>query len=124
MQCIDDYLFCIVPADTCYTVPVTILIYYLYNQVFMTGDGRGWGVRALDEIPKGTFVCEYVGEILTVKELQERYCQSKVNLRNSQPVLLDANWAPHSGLKDEEAFCLDATFYGNVARFLNHRYGT
>ena len=32
----------------------------------------GWGVRALQEIPKGTFVCEYVGEIITDKEADQR----------------------------------------------------
>lgn len=88
----------------------------------MTGDGRGWGLRTLDEIPKGTFICEYAGEILTAKEYQERYGQSKASLMNSQPVLLDADWAPRNGLKDEEALCLDATFYGNTARFINHMY--
>jgi SET domain-containing protein len=93
----------------------------MYHQVFMTGDGKGWGLRTLDEIPKGTFICEYSGEILTAKEYQERYGQSKESLLKSQPVLLDADWALRSGLKDEEAFCLDAAFYGNIARFINHR---
>ncbi|KAJ4802637.1 SET-domain containing protein lysine methyltransferase family protein [Rhynchospora pubera] len=90
-------------------------------QVFMTGNGKGWGLRTVDEIPKGTFVCEYAGEILTAKEYQERYNQRKASLMNSQPVLLDADWAARSGLKNEEALCLDATFYGNIARFINHR---
>ena len=30
-------------------------------QVFMTRD-RGWGVRCLDDIPGGTFVCSYSGK--------------------------------------------------------------
>lgn len=25
---------------------------------------RGWGLRALDDIPMGTFVCTYAGQIL------------------------------------------------------------
>lgn len=33
-------------------------------QLFLT-DGKGWGVRCLDDIPKGTFVCAYNGEILS-----------------------------------------------------------
>ncbi|KAJ3689423.1 hypothetical protein LUZ61_018587 [Rhynchospora tenuis] len=90
-------------------------------QVFMNGNGKGWGLRTVDEIPKGTFVCEYAGEILTAKEYQERYNQRKASLMNSQPMLLDADWAQRSGLKNEEALCLDATFYGNIARFINHR---
>ena len=29
--------------------------------VFLTRNGRGWGVRAAEPIPKGAFVIEYVG---------------------------------------------------------------
>lgn len=89
-------------------------------QVFMTPGGKGWGLRTLEELPKGAFVCEYVGEILTNAELYERVSQSK-NEEHAYPVLLDADWGSEVVLKDEEALCLDATNYGNVARFINHR---
>ncbi|KAJ6389897.1 hypothetical protein OIU77_024180 [Salix suchowensis] len=36
------------------------------------------------------------------------------------PVVLDADWCLKV-VNDEKALCLDATFYGNVARFINHR---
>lgn len=32
-------------------------------QVFKT-ENRGWGLRTLDDIPLGTFVCTYAGQIL------------------------------------------------------------
>lgn len=89
-------------------------------QVFMTPGGKGWGLRTLEELPKGAFVCEYVGEILTNSELYERVSQSK-NEEHAYPVLLDADWGSEGVLKDEDALCLDATNYGNVARFINHR---
>nr|CAD1830884.1 unnamed protein product [Ananas comosus var. bracteatus] len=84
-------------------------------------DGKGWGLRTLDELPRGAFVCEYVGEVLTNIELYERTVQNTDNARHTYPVLLDADWGSESVLRDEEALCLDATFYGNVARFINHR---
>ncbi|XP_042001377.1 histone-lysine N-methyltransferase SUVR4 isoform X2 [Salvia splendens] len=91
-------------------------------QVFMTSKGKGWGVRALEELPQGAFVCEYVGEILTNMELYERNTQSAAdNKKHVYPVLLDADWSTEENLKDEEALCLDATNCGNVARFINHR---
>ena len=31
--------------------------------IFRTENGRGWGVKALKSIKKGTFVMEYVGEV-------------------------------------------------------------
>ncbi|XP_058215580.1 histone-lysine N-methyltransferase SUVR4-like isoform X1 [Rhododendron vialii] len=90
-------------------------------QVFLTNEGKGWGLRSLQDLPKGAFVCEYVGEILTNMELYERNQQSSGSERHTYPVILDADWASEGLLKDEEALCLDATFNGNVARFINHR---
>ncbi|KAG0454221.1 hypothetical protein HPP92_025525 [Vanilla planifolia] len=90
-------------------------------QVFYTADGKGWGLRTLEELPRGAFVCEYVGEILTNLELYDRTIQRTGNEKHTYPVLLDADWGSEAGLRDEEALCLDATFYGNVGRFVNHR---
>ncbi|XP_021831299.1 probable inactive histone-lysine N-methyltransferase SUVR2 isoform X2 [Prunus avium] len=90
-------------------------------QVFFTSEGKGWGLRTLEDLPKGAFVCEYVGEVLTSKELQERNIQSARSGKRPYPVLLDANWGLKAVLRNEEALCLDATKYGNVARFINHR---
>ncbi|XP_022758512.1 probable inactive histone-lysine N-methyltransferase SUVR2 isoform X2 [Durio zibethinus] len=85
-------------------------------QVFLTPDGRGWGLRTLEKLPKGAFVCEFVGEIVTISELYTRNIE-----KHACPVLLDAYWGLKGVSKDEEALCLDATCYGNVARFINHR---
>ncbi|XP_020981877.1 histone-lysine N-methyltransferase SUVR4 [Arachis duranensis] len=91
-------------------------------QVYMTREGKGWGLRTLEDLPKGTFVCEYVGEILTNTELYERNVHSSCsNDRHTYPVTLDADWGSEGVLKDEEALCLDATYNGNVGRFINHR---
>ena len=90
-------------------------------QVFQTSEGKGWGVRTLEALEKGTFVCEYVGEVVTNQELDERNEEFSGD-RHTYPVLLDADWASERFLKDEEALCLDATKFGNVARFINHRY--
>jgi hypothetical protein len=29
---------------------------------------QGWAVRAAEPIPQGTFVCEYIGEVLKMKD--------------------------------------------------------
>ncbi|POO02914.1 Histone-lysine N-methyltransferase SUVR4/SUVR1/SUVR [Trema orientale] len=89
-------------------------------QVFLTHEGKGWGLRPLEDLPKGTFVCEYIGEVLTNMELYNRNMGSGKE-RHTYPVTLDADWGSEGFLKDEEALCLDATFHGNVARFINHR---
>ncbi|XP_017229776.1 probable inactive histone-lysine N-methyltransferase SUVR2 [Daucus carota subsp. sativus] len=90
-------------------------------QVFMTVGGKGWGLRTLESLPKGAFVCEYVGEVITNSELCDRVLQGRNTGSHQYSVPLDANWSTKIVLKDEEALCLDATHYGNVARFINHR---
>ncbi|XP_038718575.1 probable inactive histone-lysine N-methyltransferase SUVR2 isoform X2 [Tripterygium wilfordii] len=88
-------------------------------QVFFTPEGKGWGLRTLQKLPKGAFVCEYVGEILTNRELYERNIQGRHAEKLTHTVPLDAYWYLKHDLKEEEALCLDASFYGNVARCLD-----
>ncbi|XP_019429978.1 PREDICTED: probable inactive histone-lysine N-methyltransferase SUVR2 [Lupinus angustifolius] len=89
-------------------------------EVFLTSEGKGWGLRTLEDLPQGAFVCEFVGEILTVKELHGRNIKYPKTGKRTYPILLDANW--DSGvMEDKEALCLDAGSYGNAARFINHR---
>ncbi|XP_047072174.1 histone-lysine N-methyltransferase SUVR4-like isoform X3 [Lolium rigidum] len=90
-------------------------------QVFFTSEGKGWGLRTQDGLPKGAFICEYVGEILTSSELHGRIVENAKNGKHLHQLLLDASWGPEGAPRDEEALCIDPTFYGNVGRFVNHR---
>ncbi|KAI1882505.1 hypothetical protein AGOR_G00251450 [Albula goreensis] len=73
-------------------------------QLFRTHK-MGWGVRTLQDIPQGTFVCEYVGEIISDSEADVRENDSYLfNLDN----------------KVGDVYCIDARFYGNISRFVNH----
>ncbi|KAF8654043.1 hypothetical protein HU200_062189 [Digitaria exilis] len=92
-------------------------------QVFFTSEGKGWGLRTLEDLPKGAFVCEYAGEVLTNTELYARAIENARNGKHMHQVLLDADWGSEGELRDEEALGLDGTFYGNVGRFINHRFG-
>lgn len=85
----------------------------------MTSEGKGWGLRTLNDLPKGAFVCEYLGEILTNMEANKRNLNTTEGGKMYQ-VLLDSGWDTTS-FKDDEALCLDTTHYANVARFINHR---
>ncbi|XP_030497283.1 histone-lysine N-methyltransferase SUVR4 isoform X2 [Cannabis sativa] len=89
-------------------------------RVFFTSEGKGWGLQTLEDLPEGTFVCEYVGEILTCTELYKRNMHDK-SRKDTYLALLDADWDASGALKNEKALCLDATHYGNIARFINHR---
>lgn len=85
--------------------------------MFFTPNGKGWGLRTLERLPKGAFVCEYIGEILSIPELYQRSLEDKL----TAPVVLDAHWGSEECLEDNKALCLDGTRYGNISRFLNHR---
>ncbi|XP_077352953.1 histone-lysine N-methyltransferase EHMT1 isoform X2 [Festucalex cinctus] len=66
---------------------------------------KGWGVRALQDIPQGTFVCEYVGEIIS---------EAEAEMRQNDAYLFSLDDKP------QDLYCIDARFYGNISRFLNH----
>jgi hypothetical protein len=41
-------------------------------QVFITPEGKGWGIKVLEDLPLGALVFEYIGEILTNTEMEVR----------------------------------------------------
>ncbi|XP_046344023.1 histone-lysine N-methyltransferase EHMT2-like isoform X4 [Haliotis rufescens] len=67
--------------------------------------GRGWGVKTLTDIPQGTFICEYIGELIS---------DSEADRREDDSYLFDLD------NKDGETYCIDARKYGNISRFINH----
>ncbi|XP_077943450.1 histone-lysine N-methyltransferase EHMT1a [Gasterosteus aculeatus] len=73
-------------------------------QLFRT-QKMGWGVRAMQEIPQGTFICEYVGEIITDAEANKRENDSFLFTLDN---------------KVGDVHCIDARLFGNVGRFINH----
>ncbi|XP_019128405.2 histone-lysine N-methyltransferase EHMT1 isoform X2 [Larimichthys crocea] len=73
-------------------------------QLFRTNK-KGWGVRAVQDIPRGTFICEYVGEIIS---------EAEAEMRQNDAYLFSLDDKP------QDLYCIDARFYGNISRFLNH----
>ncbi|KAL8574531.1 hypothetical protein ACOMHN_057530 [Nucella lapillus] len=83
---------------------------YAHTEPFHCGPGKGWGLRASEDLPHvGTFVMEYVGELLRYKEFVRRSRQyARRGLQHHYFMALNA---------DE---LIDATLKGNNSRFLNH----
>lgn len=73
-------------------------------QLFRT-QKMGWGVRAMQDIPQGTFICEYVGEIITDAEADKRENDSFLFTLDN---------------KVGDIHCIDARLFGNIGRFINH----
>ncbi|NP_001105193.2 uncharacterized protein LOC542090 [Zea mays] len=99
-------------------------------QIFKT-KSMGWGVRTLEFIPSGSFVCEYIGEVLEDEEAQKRtndeylfaighnYYDKSLweGLSRSIPSLQKG---PGKDDENETGFAVDASEMGNFAKFINH----
>jgi SET domain-containing protein len=69
---------------------------------------HGRGVFALADLPKGTRLMEYLGERITPREADRRYA-------------IEHEHSPHTMLFSvDDKVVIDATRWGNSARFINH----
>ena len=77
-------------------------------EIFRT-ESKGWGVRTLEKIPKGSFITHYPGEVVSLIEAGNR------------PTTYLYDLGAHLDSTDVEfTYVVDASKYGNVARFVNH----
>lgn len=67
---------------------------------------KGWGLFAMEEIPAGKFIVEYMGEVIDDVELARRFSANK-----------DDNFY-FIGLGQK--MFIDSKNYGNESRFVNH----
>lgn len=87
-------------------------------EVFKT-QHKGWAVRAAESISRGTFICEYNGEVLNDQEANkrgERYNKGGCSYLYD----IDPHIATNEFMEETKPYVIDATNYGNVARFINH----
>lgn len=94
-------------------------------EVFRTM-AKGWGVRTLDFIPSGSFVCELTGELLTATVAAERendeylfnldfHANARARNKASKGKVLV------EGVESKAVhYVIDCRLKGNVARFINH----
>ncbi|XP_038903505.1 histone-lysine N-methyltransferase, H3 lysine-9 specific SUVH6-like [Benincasa hispida] len=99
-------------------------------EVFKTRS-RGWGVRSLNSIPSGSFICEYIGELLEDKEADQRTGNDEYlfdignnysdnSLWDGLSTLLPDAQANACDIVEDGGFTIDAATYGNIGRFINH----
>ncbi|XP_077244854.1 histone-lysine N-methyltransferase, H3 lysine-9 specific SUVH6-like isoform X2 [Tasmannia lanceolata] len=100
-------------------------------EIFKT-NSRGWGVRSLTSIPSGSFICEYMGELLQDTEADQRTGNDEYlfdighNYNDHalwdgvSTLLPDLPSSPLCKVIEDVCFTIDAAEYGNVGRFINH----
>lgn len=75
---------------------------------FFTADQRGWGVKVEENVKKGQFVVEYVGEIINKDVLKKRLKTMDVE-KSTEYYMMDLT----------NDLLVDAKFKGNLSRFIN-----
>ncbi|KAJ2549495.1 hypothetical protein EV175_004428 [Coemansia sp. RSA 1933] len=76
---------------------------------------KGWGAITKRMIPRGTFIAEYVGEVISFEEAERRGLEdTAVGLT----YLFDLDMA--CGSTEAADFSVDAKTHGNVSHFFNH----
>ncbi|XP_045800502.1 histone-lysine N-methyltransferase, H3 lysine-9 specific SUVH3-like [Trifolium pratense] len=104
-----------------------------YMEVFKT-KGRGWGLRTLDPIRAGTFICEYAGEVIDrERAYQNREGENDEYVFDTSRIYVPFTWNHDPNLLKEvvstvsredytipSPLIISAKNVGNVARFMNH----
>jgi len=72
---------------------------------------KGLGLICQTPISKGTFVCEYAGELLSVQIAKERSKKDKMNY-----IL----YIVENFKNEKRIFAIDPTIIGNIGRYINH----
>uniref|UniRef100_A0A915KGG2 Histone-lysine N-methyltransferase n=1 Tax=Romanomermis culicivorax TaxID=13658 RepID=A0A915KGG2_ROMCU len=75
---------------------------------FWTGTGKGFGVRTNEVIKNGSFICEYLGEVVNWETFAERTRTWYRDCDRHYALNLDSGWV------------IDGYRSGSVARFINH----
>ncbi|XP_008810793.2 LOW QUALITY PROTEIN: histone-lysine N-methyltransferase, H3 lysine-9 specific SUVH1-like [Phoenix dactylifera] len=102
----------------------------LHFEVFKTRDG-GWGLRSWDPIRAGTFICEYVGEVIDKCKVAETCEEDEYVFQvmhadqtfkwNYGPELLgEPSHLDSSESSKTLPIIISAKNMGNVSRFMNH----
>ena len=77
---------------------------------------KGFGVFTQVDVSRGTFVGEYVGEVITGGQAKERL---HLQQQTSLPCYV-VQYREHTGSGTVITTNIDATYKGNVMRFVNH----
>ncbi|KAM3274929.1 hypothetical protein ACQJBY_043735 [Aegilops geniculata] len=97
-------------------------------EIFKTGK-TGWGVRSLSFIPSGSFVCEYVGEVLQETEAERTENDEYLfDIGRDDDDDDDDDDDEEEGSQSSKSemtaeglgYTIDAAKCGNVGRFINH----
>ncbi|XP_055636011.1 histone-lysine N-methyltransferase ash1 isoform X2 [Toxorhynchites rutilus septentrionalis] len=104
VECVPENCPC---GDRCRNTKIQRHEYAAGLERFMT-EQKGWGIRSKEGLKKGTFIMEYLGEVVTEKEFKERM----------RTIYLNDNH--HYCLNLTGGLVIDGHRMGSDCRFVNH----
>lgn len=84
---------------------------------------QSYGIITTRDIPRGAFICEYAGELLTREEAMKRIYENKKQGRMNYVLCLKESLnGPHLDVTNNGGFTIivDPAKRGNIGRYLNH----
>ncbi|BBN07501.1 protein MpSUVR4 [Marchantia polymorpha subsp. ruderalis] len=77
-----------------------------------------WGVRAAERIPRGAFIMEYVGEVISSQEASRR--ETTYDSRLCSYTFAVDHYPEFRSLEDPQVLVIDGENIGNVCKYVNH----
>ncbi|CAF2905605.1 unnamed protein product [Rotaria sp. Silwood2] len=88
---------------------------------------KGWGLRTLHDLPRGTFICQYVGELITsdqgherVQTMDDKYQTSLDLVRQIYYEVNNDDDDIDDDDDDDEPYVIDGSLYSNLGKYFNH----
>ncbi|CAF0990202.1 unnamed protein product [Rotaria sordida] len=89
---------------------------------------KGWGLRALHDLPRGTFICQYIGELLTSDQGHERAQSIDDKYQTSLDLVKQVRYEINNedgdddvnDDDDDEPYVVDGSLYSNLGKYFNH----
>ncbi|CAF1907927.1 unnamed protein product [Rotaria magnacalcarata] len=86
---------------------------------------KGWGLRTLHDLPRGTFICQYVGELITSDQGHERAQTMDDKYQTSLDLVKQIHYEVNNDEDDDdddddEPYVIDGSLYSNLGKYFNH----
>ena len=98
---------------------------FVHLQLFKD-ENKGWGLRTLHDLPRGTFISQYIGELLTSEQGHERAqiiddkYQTSLDLVKQVHYDINNEDEDYDNDEDDEPYVLDGSLYSNLGKYFNH----
>ncbi|CAF1044909.1 unnamed protein product [Adineta ricciae] len=87
---------------------------------------KGWGLRTLHDLPRGTYICQYIGELITSDQGHERAQTMDDRYQTSLDLVKQIHYEDNNTHRqnndeeEEDPYVIDGSLYSNLGKYFNH----